>query len=169
MASGLSMFAVRQRTGAATAFAATLAIGASAHAAHNCTVTANDLAFGLYSTLNSTNVDSTADITVDCSGSDNVRVRATTDISTGSSGTYSTRTMLSGANTLNYNIYKNSGHTNIWGDGTGASANSPKIRCNLRGPPTTCTNSRTMYGRIPVSQVVPAGSYADTLIVTITY
>lgn len=139
-----------------------------AEAAHSCTVAADDLIFGNYSALNSANVDTIGTITVDCSGSDNISVNAVVDVSAGSSGTFNPRTMLSGASTLDYNVYVNAGHSTIWGDGTGGSV-TRNIRCNLRGPPTTCTGTRTMYGRIPIGQNVSAGGYVDTLIVTITY
>lgn len=126
------------------------------------------MAFGAYSAINSVDVDSNADITVNCSGNDNILIRAVTEISTGSSGSFNPRTMQNGVSTLNYNIYVNANYNRIWGDGTGGTR-TRRIRCNLRGPPTTCTGSRTMYGRIPAGQNVPAGNYADTLIVTITY
>src|SRR5580658_941909 len=36
------------------------------------------------------------------------------------SGTYTTRTMLSGANKLDYNLYTNAAETTVWGNGTGS-------------------------------------------------
>lgn len=168
MAPGLSISAARSRLIGIAAFTALLAFVAPARAAYSCTVTVNDLAFGLYSVLNSIDTDSTADITVDCSGSDNTKINATTEISAGSSGSFNPRTMLNGASALNYNIYTKSNHNQIWGDGSGGSV-TQTISCSLKGPPTTCSTPKTLYGRIPIGQSVPAGSYTDMLIVTITF
>lgn len=157
-----------KRLAGAAAFLAVLAVVRPSSAAYSCTATANDIVFGSYSVFNSIDVDSTADITVDCSGSDNIKVSATAEISAGSSGSFNPRTMLNGASALNYNIYTKSNHNQIWGDGSGGSV-TQTISCSLKGPPTTCSTPKTLYGRIPIGQSVPAGSYTDMLIVTITF
>jgi spore coat protein U-like protein len=58
----------------------------------------------------------------------------------------------------------------VWGDGTGGS--SP-----VRGSVTTLVNgvlgsgslALTVYGRIPAGQLSTPASYADTILVTVTY
>lgn len=139
-----------------------------AHAAYSCTVSVSGMAFGIYSPVNVSDTDSTSDVTVACDGDSNVSVQAEVELSTGASGVYDPRTMLNGGNPLSYNIYTKSNRSSIWGDGSGGSE-SNSIKCSLKGPPTSCSSSSTLYGRIPAGQTVPSGGYADTIIVTIVY
>lgn len=55
----------------------------------------------------------------------------------------------------------NTARTIIWGDGT--SGTSIVTVNNVRN------TTRTVYGRIPALQDVRAGSYSETLTVTVTY
>ncbi|MDB5699793.1 MAG: Spore coat protein, partial [Alphaproteobacteria bacterium] len=69
----------------------------------------------------------------------------------------------SGANTLNYVLYKDSARTSIWGDGVAPTA-------SITGTGTGAAQANTIYGRVPGSQgTVPIGSYADTVTVTISF
>ena len=43
-------------------------------------------------------------------------------LSTGGSGSYATRKMSNGTDTLSYNLYTDAGHTIIWGDGSGGTS-----------------------------------------------
>ena len=67
----------------------------------------------------------------------------------------------SGAN-LNYNLYRNSIHTEIWGDTTGGTFAQPGVGTNL-------TQQFEIYGLIPGSQNIPAGSYSDMVTVIIEW
>ena len=145
----------------------TVNVVALSAAAATCTITADNMTFGTYSVINPIEVDTSAQITFACSGNDGVRIRGVVSISTGASGSYSSRTMQNGAATLNYNIYRNNARTRIWGDGTGGSQ-TRRMNCNLRRR-TTCSASRTMQGRIPTGQNVPAGNYSDVLIVSASF
>jgi spore coat protein U-like protein len=64
------------------------------------------------------------------------------------------------ANYLNYNLYQNSGKTTIWG-------NSTSTGVTVTG--TGTEESTSVYGEIPAGQSVPAGSYTDNVIATVTY
>lgn len=46
------------------------------------------------------------------------QVKYVVTLSTGISGTYAARTMVSGPNTLTYNMYVDTARTQIWGDGS---------------------------------------------------
>jgi spore coat protein U-like protein len=83
-------------------------------------------------------------------------------LSRGGAPSYTPRRLASGANTLNYNIFTTAGYATIWGDGTGGTATVS----NAGG---TWLVTLTGYGRIPVNQYVAAGSYTDTITVTVTY
>lgn len=88
-------------------------------------------------------------------------------LSTGQSGSYTARIMNKGADTLSYNLYTNSGHTTVWGDGTGGTG-FQSVNCL----PLLCLglpNVFTVYGRIPAQQNVPAGTYSDTITVTVSF
>jgi len=147
-------------------------LGSHAHAATtvNCTVSAGGISFGIYNPLNAVANASTGTLRVTCNGSGtgsaNVTVNLT--LSTGLSGSYATRKMFSGANTLNYNIYWSTAYTQIMGDGTGGSFGG------TAGPFTVPAGGSnfatgTMYGLIPALQDVAPGSYSDIITVTVTY
>ena len=136
----------------------------------NCTVSAGGIAFGIYNPLNTVANASTGTLKVTCNGSGtgSANVTVNVSLSTGMSGSYATRRMFSGTNTLNYNIYWSTAYTQIMGDGSGGSF------AGTAGPfvvPAGGSNfaTGTMYGLIPASQDVVPGSYADVITVTVTY
>jgi spore coat protein U-like protein len=76
--------------------------------------------------------------------------------------------MLSGAQLLSYNLYFDAAYTQIRGNGTGGSQQGGATFTLTPSAPTGSTTS-VIYGRIPALQDVAAGSYTDTIIVTVTY
>jgi spore coat protein U-like protein len=75
--------------------------------------------------------------------------------------------MFSGTHPLSYNLYLNTAHTQIWGDGTrGTSTISTTLTVTRRRPAQA---RQTVYGMIPSGQDVAAGSYSDTIVVTVSY
>jgi spore coat protein U-like protein len=151
-----------------------LGIGLSAPrpaiARYTCTVGATDVAFGQYSAINPSIVDTTGTVTVDCTRiNGNQTFAVLVAISAGSSGSFNPRTMTNGIGTLNYYLYRDSARTQIWGDGTGGSQTQTTASCTLRNKQPTCSLPLTIYGRIPAGQNVPPGYYPDTLILTITF
>jgi len=128
----------------------------------NCDVSATNMAFGSFSPLIDSTVDSTATITVTC----NKAIPYTIALSPGGSGTYSPRHMTNGGNQLAYNLYSDAGYSQIWGNGTGGSSMVSgliDVRFGL--------TEHTVYGRIPLStqRSAVAGSYSDSITVTVTY
>src|SRR5258708_15209255 len=89
----------------------------------NCTASAGGIAFGVYNPLSAVANASTGTLQVTCNGSGNGKTKITLNVtlSSGLSGTYATRRMFSGVNTLNYNIYWSTAYNQIVGDGTGGS------------------------------------------------
>lgn len=131
-----------------------------------CTVNSPTVAFGSYSVVSSTPLDATGTVTVTCSALLGLLVSFTVQLSPGNSGNQLGRYMTSGAPHLSYNIYTDSGRTNVWGDGTGGTGTlSGSFLAVLGG----ASQSFTVYGRVPVSQAAPAGSYSDTLTITVNY
>ena len=109
----------------------------------SCSVTGTTIAFG---TVGFSAVNSTGTVKVTCTGSASYTVA----LNAGGSGSFTTRKMTSGSNKLDYNIYTNSGHTTVWGDGTsGTSTNSGSFSSSGGN------KSFTAYGQVPAQTVTP--------------
>lgn len=120
------------------------------------------VAFGGYDVFSTSPLDSTGSITFLCTGGGAGPL--TIELSAGS-GSFSQRTLVSGASSLGYNLYLSAARTgSVWGDGTGGTAQYGPVTPTLDSETTV-----TVYGRVPAQQNVGAGSYSDTVVVTITY
>jgi spore coat protein U-like protein len=130
-----------------------------------CTVGNQTLMFGNYDPTSSTPVTVSAQITVTCTALLALGVPYTMLLSAGGSGNVSNRAM-SGLSTLKYNLYTSSGYTTVWDNTTGVSGT-----VNVIGVLTlfSGTDTKTVYGRIPVNQSVKGGTYADTITITVNY
>jgi spore coat protein U-like protein len=126
-----------------------------------CTISASGVAFGTYDVFSPVPLSSTGTVTFTCQKPDK-RIMVT--FSTGSSGTYTDRTMVQAGNVLTYNLYRTSSYTTVWGDGSRGTGyyfdNNPRDNVMV---------SLTVYGRIPPQQDVPGGSYSDTVQVLIDF
>lgn len=130
----------------------------------SCSVSATNVSFGVYDPLAPSGLSSTGSVTATC-----IAVLATPitiALSTGSSGSYAARRMQSGANSMNYNLYLDAAHSQIWGDGTGGS-----VVDNVTITPVLGTGqvTVTVYGLVAAAQDVSPGSYSDTITVTVSY
>jgi len=135
-----------------------------------CSVTQADaIVFGNYQPFSSGDIDVTGTIRVYCFVTLGVTASIDISLSRGSSGSYTpTRTMLSGSNPLNYNLYTNSSRTTLWGDGSGGT--SRITRNFVLGLLGSITLTNIVYARLPASQTTAAvGSYSDTITVTVDY
>jgi spore coat protein U-like protein len=143
-----------------------LALPLSAHALlATCTVATTGIVFPAYASPGSTDADSTGDVAVTCSALVAGLGSYTISVSTGA-GTYANRKLSSGANFLNYNMFTDTGRTIVWGDGT---ASTQTVSDNYLILVTPTVRHYTAYGRVPGSQNKPAGTYTDTVTVTVTY
>jgi len=129
-----------------------------------CTITSPGVGFGAYDPQSAANDDSAGTVSVDCHPSVSSPIVA---LSAGQSGTFAGRTMTSGSYTLTYNLYSDSGRTIVWGDGTSGTATVTLTGGSVSGGVRRF--SRTIYGRVPGSQNVGAGSYGDTITLTVTF
>jgi spore coat protein U-like protein len=124
-----------------------------------CTVSTTSVSFGTYDVFTATADDSTGTVSVRCDAATSVTIQ----IGRGSSPTFAPRTMTQGASALGYNLFRNNARTIIWGDGTsGTSTLVVSVNANQ-------TRTQTIFGRVPARQDVPAGGYADTVVVTIVF
>jgi spore coat protein U-like protein len=142
---------------------------AQAAVTFTCSVSATGIAFGNYNPLTPTGDSAVGSWTVICNamGSGSATVAGTLTLSTGFSGIYAARTMKFGTNTLQYNIYLTPSHAQIIGDGSAGTFAPSDSGTVTAGQVYQVTGS--MYGFMPPSQDVPAGSYTDSIIVTVTY
>jgi spore coat protein U-like protein len=131
----------------------------------SCTVTATGVSFGNYNVVNASPTDSTGTVRVQCTLLVALAGSFTVDLSTGSSGTYAQRALRNGPAVLDYNLYTDVARTQIWGNGSGGSLRTTRNFTAL----LSVDQTMTVYGRIRAGQNVPAGSYSDTIIVTVTY
>lgn len=135
-----------------------------------CNVANAPLAFGTYNPVSGSPTLAIADIVVTCSETltvGSVTVPFSIDLSAGNSGSVSNRTMTGGTSTLPYNIYTSAGYTTVWDNTTGV-AGSVTITGTI-GLGAGASTTLPAYGRILASQPVAAGSYTDSLIITVNF
>jgi len=126
-----------------------------------CNVSATTLNFGTYNPASGAALGGTSTISVYCTGGSPY----TTALNVGSGGgTFATRTLLSGSDTLNFNLYRDAAYSQVWGDGTASTYTVAGTGSGL-----LAANSLTVYGQIPISQDKPVGTYTSTITVTVTY
>jgi spore coat protein U-like protein len=141
-----------------TSFAVTETVQAT------CSATATALAFLPY-TPGGGAIANNSTISVKCTKNAPYTISLNAGSTTG--GTVAQRLMASGANTLQYNLFTTAGFANVFGDGSGTSKTVPGTGAGL-----ATANVVTVFGQLPDSaanQAAAAGSYTDTITVTVTY
>lgn len=133
---------------------------ASASVATDCRISqVDDLDFGFVSTITS-QVDVASQVVVRCP----VGTSWNLGLGDGSNADGGTRRMRSSTGEfVSYEMYRNAGRTQRWGNtigndtvsGAGAGDSSPQ--------------SITVYGRVPAQAPRPGGAYSDTVTITLTY
>lgn len=122
----------------------------------SCDVSAGDLAFGNYDPVTGAAVAGTSTINVTCSNGTGWTLK----LDDGSAGSFAPRTMLKVADALDYNLYTEVAHTNVWNDTTVVGT----------GTGDGTAQAQTVYGLIAASQfTAPVGDYSDTITATVTY
>ena len=122
-----------------------------------CSVSATPLAFGTINPLDGVQTTSVATVVVSCP-SDAAYAIA---LSAGN-GSYDLRRMSDGIDSLDYQVFADSSHSLVAGDGTAGTT-------TLSGSAGPSGTSHYLYGVVPAQrQAVPA-AYSDTLIVTVSY
>ena len=122
-----------------------------------CTIEGGTLDFGTYSSGQQVEKAASAKIRYSNCAAGTFKIA----LDGGSSGSVANRQMSNGEAALNYQIYKNSNHNQIWG-ATGNEAQG----VNLLVPGS---GDVEVFGLIPAGQSVPAGTYTDTITATLTF
>ena len=124
-----------------------------------CEITASDLAFGDYTAQSGSPLLGTTLLRATCTPNTTYNVGLNEGTSAGA--TINQRKMVSGANTLSYQLYSDASRSAIWGNTTGTDT--------VTGVGTGIAQDHTVYGTVPPAQVVPAADYQDTITVRIYY
>ena len=130
-----------------------------------CAITATTLSFGTNLPTNITaDINSSTTISVNCPSGTPYKVALGLGIGSGASKT-SGRKMMSGANSLLYNLYTDSGFTNAWSDTIPAQADATIAS----GTGTGLSQVVSVFGKILKNQTVAPGAYSDTVVITVDY
>ncbi|HVT35487.1 MAG TPA: spore coat U domain-containing protein [Nevskiaceae bacterium] len=131
----------------------------------SCSASSQSVPFPGYNPFDLTADDATGNVHVSCTGI-GLLVSYHISLSTGASGSFTTRTMKQASATLNYNLYTNLLRVTIWGDGSGSSS---KVDDGYLIQLGTIDRDYTVYGRVFAQQNAAPGPYSDTILVTVDY
>lgn len=150
--------------GAAQAGTRTDGFTVSATVSGNCLITAQDMNFGTFDLLDTTDQQTNSDILVRCTSGTSYGIA----LSVGSGADYENRTLLDGTEALFYNLYTGASHATIWGDDSG---NTDIVSGTGTGMGIGNLITHKVYGRILGSENLAAkpGTYSANIVATITY
>lgn len=140
-------------------------LSVTATVAANCTVTTSALAFGAYDPVNtnlSTALLGTGTISVRCTNGSAATLELDQGLNAAAGSTASAplRRLKSGSNHLSYSLFSDAPRTVVWATGGPQSVSHTG---------TGNVTALTVYGSVAAGQQVPAGSYSDTVVVTVTF
>ena len=134
---------------------ATLAVGVTV--VSNCKVAASTLSFANYVSGQAGSTDATGTISYSGCPGDSLKF----ELNDGANPQAGSRAMRSsGGSLISYQLYRNAAYSAIIGSGSNAVSFTA---------PASGAGTVTVYGRIPGSQTAPAGSYSDTVGITLTF
>jgi spore coat protein U-like protein len=124
-----------------------------------CTISsASTLDFGATGVLVA-NVDRTSTVQVTCTDSTPYDIGL--DAGTGTGATVAVRKLSSGDATVSYTLYSDTSRTTVWGNTIGTDT--------VAAAGNGSAQNYTVYGRVPPQTTPAAGTYNDTVTVTVTY
>ena len=142
-------------------------LGTAAHAAtatstftakivieNDCSVSSpNDLDFGTVGLLSS-NKDTSMDFTVTCTNGADYTIA----MDNGQNASGSTNRMKNGSEYVSYELYQDNSYSTVWDDSSTVGSTG-----------TGTAQTFTVYGRVPPQATPTAGTYTDTVTITVTY
>jgi spore coat protein U-like protein len=141
-----------------TSHATTAPFTVTATNATNCSVSASNLNFGTTGVLR-TALDGMSSITVTCTNSAPYTVALGGGLSGATDPTQ--RKMSQASTTITYGLYQDASRVTAWGDTVGANT--------MAGIGSGLAQTFTVYGRVPAQNTPAPGTYADTVVMTISY
>lgn len=150
--------------GAAQAATKTASFTVNASVGKNCVISAGNVNF-VDPFLGDNDLNATSTITVRCTNGTTYDVA----LDAGSSGDFTARKMVRGADVLVYNLYTDGGLGTVWGNGTGTTDVVSDVGAGMA---PANANTHTVFAQLlAADNVAPveAGAYVDTIVATITY
>lgn len=138
---------------------ATASFGVQASVQPQCTTSATTLDFGTAGVL-ATNRDATSTLSIVCTRNAAYQVGLGPGQNDGGAGV-SARKMKAGTATIGYQLYIDSGRTQVWGDTANVNTKA--------GTGSGATDNHTVFGRVPPQTAPSPATYTDTVVVTVTY
>jgi len=131
--------------------------------AQSCTFGISDVDFGNPDLRSGGNIDTTATLSISCTGVPLTTMRICPSIGAGSGGaTASARQMTGATSSLNYQLYQDATRTTVWGSYTWGFPDTPPTIDLPLGLSGAASTSRTIYARIFSGQsTAPGGSYVS--------
>lgn len=144
---------------------ATSNLSVTATVAANCTISTAAAAFGAYDpivTNATTALVGTGTVSVDCTSGAATTVTLGQGANPAATSTAAAplRRMLAGTSYLSYALYSDTARSVVWGDTTAT---------GVAYTGTGTATALTVYGSVAAGQNVPTGSYADTVLATVTF
>ena len=148
--------------GAAQADTRNASFTVSATVAKACAIGAANMDMGTWS--GSGDLTGTSNVTVKCSTGTSYSV----DLSPGISSAFASRKLVNGTDLLTYNLYRDSGRTEIWGDG---SLGTFVVGGTGTGMADAQNRALPVYAKILEADLLAAkpGTYSNTITATVTY
>lgn len=141
---------------------ADFSFGVTADVAADCTVSATTLDFGATGDLALAVRNANGSISIKCAQGVNYTVALNAGQGSGATVAQRKLTLSGGSDTLMYQLYRDAGRLQPWGDGSGGTS-------TLSGSGSGSVVTHTVYGSLPVQSMPPPGVYADLITVTVTY
>lgn len=154
------MFTKHFGTGAALVFFAMQGVG-SVPAVAACRSSATNVHIPSYDTRSSSAVYTSSQVHITCDDSENAVISLSAGL-----GNFNNRQMKDNGFGLSYNLYLDQGYTRVWGDGT---AGTSTLSSMAGDAANGMARSYFFYVKIAGNQNPPAGTYQDSLILTISY
>lgn len=107
------------------------------------------------------NVDQSTTISITCTNTTDYTIALNAGLHAGTPGDVSTRRMINGAEDITYNLYSDSGHSDVWGNTVGTDT--------VAATGTGDAQTYTVYGRVGPQTTPPPGLYEDTITVTMAF
>lgn len=123
-----------------------------------CSISTTPISFGVYNVFSTSNLVSTGTISYTCRG---FAWTVSIYLSKGLAPSNNPRQMVSGSQRINYNLYMDAAHTQIWGDPNPSSYNRFWVWND--------GDTLNVYGLVPAGQDVPVGTYNDWVVATINF
>lgn len=132
----------------------------------NCNIGVSTMNFGSVSSI-SANIDSTATITAQCTNTTPYSI----GLNNGANASGSQNRMRLGATTnyINYEIYTDSARTHLWSTTTSTTSCTGGTSTCVLATGTGSNQTVTIYGRVPAQSLPAAGTFTDTVVVTVTF